>query len=205
MADQNKNHFHLSIDATAFIEKAKKIEGGLRQLPFALSVTLNDAVFSTRRVLTEYTWPRHVNVRNKSFISASLRVEKATKHNLRVMIYDILERGKLYYHAKGGLVRPYSSRVFAIPIPGHVRRTARGIAQRDRPRNLELNRRSVRVTKRGIFVGKKGRLQMIYSFKPAISQPKDVPFFEDFNYSMRNEIRTNFGRSFARALSTAMK
>lgn len=199
-----ENFFQLSIDATPFIQRAREIgEHAIRQLPFALATMLNDSAFNTRRVLVEHTWPGHVNVRNKAFISASLRVDKATKQRLRVEIYDILERGKLYYHAKGGLVRPYSSKVFAIPIPGHVRRTARGVAQRDKPRNLVLNRRSVRVTKRGIFVGKHGRLNMIYSFKPAIAQPKDVPFFEDFQYSMRAECRTSFARHLNRALATA--
>ena len=197
-----QNFFNIQIDTNAFVEQAKRMDGALQQLPFALSTMLNDAAFATRRVLTESTWPKHVNVRNKNFLSASLRVEKASKYRLRVEIYDILERGKLYYHAKGGLVRPFSSRVFAIPVPGHVRRGARGVSARDKPRNLPNNKRSVRVTKRGIFVGKGGRLHMIYSFKPAISQPKDVPFFEDFHYAMKAHCRTSFGQHLARAMAT---
>jgi len=195
--------FEITLNVDAFLQKAKQLNDSLDQLPFALSTMLNDAAFAARRVLTEVTWPSHVTARNRTFISASLRVEKATKSNLRIKIYDVLGRGKLKQHATGGSAQPQRSRVFAIPIPGRVQRTTRGVASKDRPRNLVTNsRRAVRITPKGIFVGEHGRLVLKYAFKPSVFIHKDVPFYEDFAYTIGHHCRTSFAEHMARAVAT---
>jgi hypothetical protein len=195
--------FELKIDASAFELRAKQMNASMDQLPFAMSTMLNEAAFAARRVLTESTWPRHVTQRNKTFISASLRVATSTKANLAVMIYDTLGRGHLREHAKSGTITPYQSRNFAIPIKGRVQRTARGVRLRDRPYNLATNsKRSVRFTSKGIFVGQGGHLTMFYAFKRAVFLKKTVPFHEDFAYTIFNHCRTSFDAHMTRAMLT---
>jgi hypothetical protein len=124
----------------------------------------------------------------------------------RVRIYDVLgNRGHLLEHARGGTERPFKSRMFAIPSQdAKVRRTARGISQRDTPSAIIANtpKRALRVTPGGIFVGKAGRLHLIYSFKAQVTQPKDVPFYEEFAYVMNNDMRTGFDEKMAKAMAT---
>ena len=196
--------FEVSIDASAFEEMAKRLDGSIDQLPFALSKTLNDAAFAARTVLVQSTWPRHVQQRNASFIGASLRVERATKGNLTAGVYDQLgNRGHLLELARGGTVTPTRSRVFAIPVSSDIRRGARGVRQQDRPRNLvSNNRRAVRVTSKGIFIGKGGRLQMVYAFKPSVTIPKRVPFYSDFSEVIVREMAANFASNVAYAMAT---
>jgi hypothetical protein len=195
----------IEIDPTPFLERTKELRAKADQLPFVLSRLLNNAAFNARRVLIETTWPSHVQVRNKAFLGAALRVDTSTKTDLEVRIYDVLRnRGHLLEHAKGGVERPFRSRVFAIPAPGRVRRTAHGVSQRDTPAAIiaRTPKRALRVTSRGIFVGEAGRLHLIYSLKPQISQPQDVPFYDDFNYVMTNDMRTGFDEAMIAAMRT---
>ena len=61
----------------------------------------------------------------------------------------------------------------------------------------------VRVTDKGIFIGKRGRgLVMAYALKSQANQPKDVPFREDFELVMRESARTNFPRAMKQAMAT---
>lgn len=198
----------IEFDTEAFVEKAKQFGEAVDQLPFALMTLLNDAAFHTRQVLVQSTWPKHVQQRNTSFISAALRVGKATKQNLEIKIYDQLRRANLYEHAKGGTIQPHQARRFSIPMPNaNIRRTASGVAARDRPRYIIENtpKRALRVTARGIFVAEAGRLHMKYSFKSLVSLKKDVPFYEDFAYSMAQELRTGFDEKLRRAISTRQR
>jgi hypothetical protein len=99
----------IQFDFRDFERFANRWEGGARQLPFALAGALNDAVFKARQVLVEVTWPRARHVYNARFVSASLRVEKATKANLVAAVVDTLNRGIIQRHAKGGVKRPSKS------------------------------------------------------------------------------------------------
>jgi hypothetical protein len=133
-------------------------------------------------------------------------VARSTKGSLEVAITDVLGRGHLLQHARGGTVTPAKSRVFAIPISKDIRRGATGVRQSDRPRNLLTNnRRSVRITSRGIFIGQGGRLKMVYAFAPQVRIPKDVDFYGTFSDVMIIEIRTSFGDHLARAMATARR
>lgn len=197
--------FSITFDVSDFGKRAERLGAEAKQVPFALSMMLNDAAFNARRALVD-TWPRYVTARNASFIGASLHVDRANKGNLQVAIKDVLGRGHLYEQAHGGTVEPTRSRVFAIPITNMVRRGARGVAQADRPRNLLTNnRRAVRITPRGIFVGKGGKLRMMYAFKASVRIVKNVPLVETFTYTMLEEARTGFVKALAYAMATARK
>jgi hypothetical protein len=196
--------FELTFDMSDFEKFAtQKLGAAIDQIPYAMALTLNDSVFAARRVLTESTWPSHVQVRSACFISAALRVLRATKSDLTVAIYDRLGRGNLALHAKGGVSGPKTARRFAIPSP-EIRRGARGVVSRDKVRALidRYPRRSLRVTKTGVYLGVQGRLKLLYRFAPSVVIKRDVTFAEDFAYTMTQEIAANFSRNIARAMAT---
>lgn len=196
--------FELKFDLSDFEKQARALEAAQDQVPFALSLALNDAAFNARTVLIQKTWPEHVTVRNKSFMNAALRVVKSDKHNLRVEIFDRLGRANLKAHADGGTIRPVKAQTLAVPPPGLFKRGPRGIPPNKRPRAIIANtpKRALRITARGIYVGKGGRLQLMYAFKPSVNQPADVPFREDFRTAMLEGVRTAFPAAMARAMRT---
>ena len=77
----------IKIDMADFQAYAKRIMAASSQIPYALSLALNDSAFEARKTLIGTTWPSAVKVRNKGFIRAALRVETATKQNLSVERY----------------------------------------------------------------------------------------------------------------------
>jgi hypothetical protein len=170
-------------------------------VPYALSLALNKAAQNTRQVLVQDTWPSHVTQRNSVFIGRALRTSFATKHNLRIEIYDDLGRAHLKLHDIGGTKRAKGR--LAIPPTGAVVRTSSGVRKNQRPHAIVVNtaKRALRITPKGIFVGKGGRLQLMYAFKPSAAQPADVPFTEDFRHAMTVELRTSFPAAMAKAMS----
>ena len=174
---------------------ADQVNGAYDQMPYVMANLLTHAVFNARRVWVESTWPEHVTQRNVSFLNASLRVQAATKHNLEAYIYDKMGRVELTAHAKGAVRTPHSARRFAIPNKEWVRRGSHGVVASMTPAAL-------RVTPTGIFVGEGGRLRLRYVFKPTIFQPKDVPFYEDFEYAVNADMRTGFAGAMEFAMRT---
>lgn len=193
--------FLVELDVTEFDLYAQFIEGGVRQLPFVYSQLLNDAAFKARQVLTETTWPRHVHVRNANFLTASLHVTKATKQDLHIEINDTLQRGHLQQQARGGTATPYRAQRFAIPIDESMR-SAMGPTPWLTPQRIidRTPKRALRITPRGLFVGEHGRLHLKYSFARTINIPSRVPFYEDFEYTVSEAVRTEFVFAFDRAL-----
>jgi hypothetical protein len=193
----------IRIDTRQFEQRIKELGANFDQLPFVLSQLINNAAFNARRVLVETTWPSHVQQRNKGFIGAALRVQTSNKSNLTAIIYDVLDnRGHLYEHAWGGTERPFRARLFAVPMPGTVDRGAHGIVPRDRPSAIiaKTPKRALRVTSRGIFIGQGGRLHLIYSLRPQLQQPADVPFYQDFADAVTTDMRTGFDEKMKAAM-----
>lgn len=192
----------LTIDTRAFEKRAKELDGQIDQVPYALALAMNRAVENTRNALVQDTWPKHVTQRNTGFIGRALRRgSKATKQNLQVEIYDSLGRAHLKLHDTGG--DKTAKGKFAIPVTGSIKRTAKGVAKNKRPSVIIAStpKRALRITQRGLFVGKGGRLQLMYAFKSNTEQPADVPFEKDFREVMTIELRT----SFPAAITAAMK
>jgi hypothetical protein len=176
-----------------FISMSEQMKGIESELPYVIANLLNDGAFKTRQVLVSDTWPSHVNVRNASFISAALRVDKASKSNLEVAIYDSIGHGHLQAHAVGGTKRVAGPRI-AIPDATNIRKGARGVWRSQSPKAIVARtpKRALRITSRGIFVGRGGQLHRAYAFRPSVQIKASVPFYEDFNYVMNNAIRTGF-------------
>ena len=192
----------LEIDCRAFERRAKELHAQIDQVPYALALAMNKAAKNTRQVLVQDTWPSHVTQRNSSFIGRALRTNFASKRNLRVEIYDSLGRAHLKLHDVGGTKQARGR--LAIPPAGAVTRSSSGVRKSQRPRAIVLNtpKRALRITDKGIFVGKGGRLQLMYAFKPSAAQPADVPFDQDFREAMTIELRTSFPAALAKAMAS---
>src|SRR4051812_11825463 len=116
----------LELDMSDFQRAAMNMGGAVDQVPFALSVALNEAAQATRRHLVAETWPRSVTVRNSNFMRVALRTEFSDKRNLTVSIYDSLGRAHLKAHSEGGMKLARGH--LAIPT-SRVRRGASGVIQ----------------------------------------------------------------------------
>lgn len=199
----------LKFTLSGFKETARKLEALERQIPFAMAVTLNNAAENTRRYLADDFWPRHLEVRNRNAMRAALTLKgnRATKARLRVAITDAGPAGPrlgLLAHARGG-VKKAKGRRLAIPPKGTVRRGARGVPKGQRPAAIiaKTPKRALRVTKDAIFVGQGGRLRMKYVFKPQTRIKLDLPIYPEFKRIMRTEIKREFPKALAFAMSTA--
>jgi hypothetical protein len=186
-----------------FLTKAAELGAAADQVPYALSRAFNTALTNTRRVLTESTWPSAVEVHNKSFLTAALRVNYSNKSDLRGSIYDTLHRANLAGHAYGDTKTPRGIHL-AIPPKGLFPRGASGISKGNRPRALiaKTPKRALRITPKGIFIGEGGRLHLQYGFKSSANQPADVRFEEDFKTSMLADVRTSFPKAMIEAMAT---
>ncbi len=207
----------LHLDLSEFERKARDIGGAIDQVPFALAGALNDALFKARDHLINQTWPNSITVRNPSFIRAALNVEKATKGNLRGAVFDRLGRGNLKLHAKGGTKQARGR--LAIPSTAvKGQRTAKGVPRRLRPASAPNTFRKgdaifqrVGWQPKGTSNGKrratssptdKRRVQLLFTLKRAAQMRKDVPFIEDFNRVVLDEVRRTFPARMARAMAT---
>jgi hypothetical protein len=195
----------LTFDFSDFERAARAMNAKIDQVPYALSRALNDSAFGTRKSLIDVTWPSAVQVVNKTFMRASLNIEKASKAHLQVAIVDKLGRANLKQHAESGVKRRKTAgKNLAIPPTGTVTRTAKGVRANQRPRALiaDTPKRALRITQRGIFVGQGGRLHLRYAFKPEARIKPDVPFYRDFEGEMREQMRVEFPRAMAKAMAT---
>src|ERR1039458_165432 len=114
----------------------KSLDAAYDQIPFAAMLALNDAAFETKQYLSDVTWPNAVTVRNTRFLDWALHIEKATKDNLQVAIFDSTpdNRAHLLMHADGGTKVPKGANL-AIPST-NVHHTGTGRVRTDQlPRN----------------------------------------------------------------------
>lgn len=200
--------FQMQMDMKEFDGMVQRQGGMFRQLPFVASRLLNEGATKARQVLVSSTWPSHVKVRNTTFMTASLRVEYANKHNLRVVIFDARKAKSasmtiLQGHAKGAVKLPHGK--LAMPARDLRDYGAHGIPKSKRPSGIiaRTPKRALRILPSGIYVGEGGRLHMRYSFKTSARQSADVPFYEDFEYVMHNTIRTGYADTMRNAMRTA--
>lgn len=184
-----------------FERKAREVGGALDQVPFAISLALNDAAERTRTRLITQTWPSHVRVRKAGFMNAALttRGQRATKRNLKVVIYDQLHRASLPLHAQGG-VKLAKGRL-AIPT-ANVRIGSSGVVASQRPGAL-----SRKVVKGNLIFQRQGKgraqkLRLMFKLAKSARIRKDVPFIDDFRSTMLAEIRQTFPKAMARAMLT---
>ena len=194
----------------AFHRYARAMDGMASQIPFALAQALNASAEVARRGLIERTWPEHVHARNRSFLKAALTTKgtRATKRNLRVVVYDRLGRGNLLLHERGGTKRP-RGKALAVPSAAlQARRTAKGVPKGLRPRNLPATGPSGAFVKGDVLfqrvgAGQSRGLKLMYVLKPAAPVRADVPFQADFATTMRRTMPIQFRLALRKAMATA--
>lgn len=183
-----------------------------QQLPFAISRALNDSAFGVRKRIVSRTWPRaDLEVRNRGFIRASMRVKKASKVKLRASVYDRLGRGFMPLQAEGGTKRPRSSSKLAVPI--NARRTAGGrIRKRDLPSSLRANPRAFLIRAKSghqMIVERQGRarlpIRVLYHLTSSAVVDKSFAFYEDAEASSLRQFPRHFERRLRDALRTARR
>lgn len=194
----------LDLDLSAFRRAAQQMQAAQDQVPFALASALNTAAFRMKDTVLPEVWAEHVTVRDPGFLRGSLRVEKATKRNLSVAVFDNRRRASLLAHAKGGT--KFAKRQLNIPPSTGkvVTRGRSGVPKRQRPAAILANtpKRALRVLPHGIFVGEGGRLWLRFSAKTSASIKRDVPFFESWQRVMAAEARWLFPAAMKKAMRT---
>jgi hypothetical protein len=68
-----------------------------------------------------------------------------------------------------------------------------GVAAREIPYSM---------SRRGVYVGKGGRLELVFAFKPRIEMKADVPFFETFETEVRKRFWDKLPEWLIRSLRT---
>jgi hypothetical protein len=194
----------IEIDLSDYEREAERLGGYIDQVPFAMANALNVASFRTRELFVADTWPLHIHARNRSFLTASLRVETARKSSLTTRIFDQLDRGHLLMHADGGTRRPFGIGRLAIPPKGAVERGPHGVRKDQTPRAIinSTPKRALRITASGIFVAQGGRLHLKYSFKSNANIRPEVPFREDYERYMVQTVREVFPAQLEKAMAT---
>jgi hypothetical protein len=174
------------------------------QLPFALSRTMNDAAFATRKHLVETVWPRSVTARNKRFAAAAIRVtKKANKRDLVTEIRDTLGRDAFTRQATGGTRRPVSGRTLAVP---KIRRNAGGsIPKAMRPKAV-LSKDGFFKNRAGTAILQRmrnGRLKVVYLLIPNASIDRRFPAEVEAERMYDSQMTDGFDRNLSVAIRTA--
>lgn len=175
------------------------------QLPYAISRSLNDAMFQdVRQHIINVTWPQAFTVRNRGLPRASMRVERSTKGKLSAGVYDALGKADLAKHAEGG--GKTHSGTLAIPNRARIKLHARGKKPWARELDKIVPKRALRVIKgKGIFVGQGGRLHLFYSFSESADLDKRFQFYEDFALRAPAAVRARYPANIQRAIRTAFR
>jgi hypothetical protein len=186
------------------------LEWQRKQVPFALSQTINSTLFSVRKHIVNRTFKRAFDVKNKRFPSATWRVEKATKRKLNGRLYDFLTNANLQLHEEGGLKKPRGNH---IAIPQEQKRLKSGRVPKGKtPREILKQKRyfyaKMPSGKKGIWkriTKKRLPIRLIYSFTEQAKIEKRFPFHRDANKVAERTYRRHFEIAFAKALRTARR
>jgi hypothetical protein len=197
----------IKVDMGDVLRLADQLGVAAREIPYSMSRSLNSALFDIRSEFIDRVWPDHVTVRNPSFLRHVLRVETSSKYNLKGAIKEVERTSNpLLDHALGGVRTPAKAREFAIPTSAYAagKQTSRGLRAAARIRELiaRTPRRSLRITSRGVYIGRGGKLELAFAFKPRIEMKADVPFFETFETEVRRRFFDKLPEWLIRSLRT---
>jgi len=191
----------VQFDFSEFVIWGDQMGAAADQLPFALSLSLNQSLTKARQVMVN-EWPTKVETRNVSFIGTSLRMEFSRKDSLVASIFDRLKLPIIQTLATGGRRRPFKAQRLAIPLKSWVNRGPHGVIAKQQPARIakDTPKRALRIVGNRMFVGESGRLHLRYTFERQAPQPKMLNFYEDFVYVLTNGMRTGFAEAMQRAM-----
>lgn len=158
---------------------------------------MNTAAESARAYITEQTWPRSVNARNKSFAKWALTTKKARKNDLSIVLYDRAKRGNMQLQARGGTKGARGN--LAIPS-SNVRRGAHGVVKSERPTAIK----AVKING-NLFRRKKRGLELMYTLKPNAQIKARFPFYEDAGSAFMLAMHKAWPLALQQALLTARR
>src|ERR1700712_4961198 len=155
----------LTLDLRALERAADAVKATRDQLPFAISLALNNAAAATETRLARETWGTHTANRNKGFFKAAMAIDMATKARLQVALYNSKGRAKIALHAHGGTA--VAKGRFAI-LTSAVRKTSHGVAASQRPGAIYPKRNVVKdgLIFRASGKGERRKLTLLYKLTP---------------------------------------
>ena len=180
-----------------------------KQIPFAISKTLNELAGEARRQMIDVAAPRDLEIRNKRFLGVAIKRTFATKARFVATIEDVLGREYLKTQAEGGWVSPAGGRkAFAVPTDFlKAKRTGAGVPKAMRPR---LVKDSFRVTENGttyiaaaIGRGRARRVQFLYILAKRARVPKRWRAYEAVDETVKRRADAIWIEQMAKALATA--
>ena len=202
----------LTFDTRDFQRYARRMDGLASQIPFAMAQALNASAEIVRGNDLPHAWAENISARDPNFIKAALstRGTRATKRNIRVVIFDRIGRGNLLLHDRGGTRKPRGK---AIAVPSAAlqgRRSGKGVPKGLRPRNLPATGPSGAFVKGDVLYqrvgkGKSRGLKLMYVLKPSVPIRADVPFHAAFATAMRRTMPIQYRLALRKAMATAKK
>lgn len=94
---------------------------GRRQVPFAMSMALNDVAFASRKAVVD-ALPQRFTIRSGKFLPGSIQVDKATKRTLTATVGVSDRAAFLVKQEEGGEETPREGRK-ALSVPSNVRKS----------------------------------------------------------------------------------
>jgi hypothetical protein len=200
----------------------RQMEGGEKQLPFAMSKALNETAtdFQTaeRNVIAS-----RFTLRRPDFIKRTIKIERgnfATKANLRAIVNVDEKRDLLSKFEKGGDKQPREGRSIAIPV--EARRNKSDIVTKgNRPKAYQLQQVSANVAKglkrtflirsadgkgalfQRVGRGKNSTIRNLFSFKSRVPIPKRLSFHDTARKTALTQWPKNMLKAFENAMRTA--
>lgn len=113
-----------------------------RGVPGITAGALDSTAFDVRKHEVDTVWPRSIQLRNRRFLGAALRVDKADKVRLRASVYDRLGREFLSRQATGGIKRPHRGANIAVPTRWVSRTRGGRVRSAQLPASLRANPRA---------------------------------------------------------------
>ncbi len=179
------------------------------QVPFALSMALNDTAFGVRKQIVEVTFNRDFTVRNTVFPKLLWKVEnKATKKDLSVEVNQQSVGGKFHDYidraTSGGVKTPRGANI-AVPLDPAGMRGAKGAVRKaEKPRNLKnsyirnVNGNLI------IFARKRGKESVAkYILQKSAKIEPIFRFYEDAETAAVDGFTDSFQRAMTKAIQSS--
>jgi hypothetical protein len=180
-----------------------------REVLYAASRTINDAVFAAKDEISGVVWPRFVTQRAHNFPRATLHVNKSTPDNLTAELVET-KSDILKLHDEGGSVSA-KGRALVVPVTSYrqSRMTQHGL-RADATLSALLRRasakRTVRIVNDRVYVAARGLgLKLAFVLRKAITQKADVPLTQSFNDTVTRVVTTQLVGNVERVLSRFIK
>ena len=179
------------------------------QVPYALSMALNDTAFGVRKQIVEVTFNRDFTVRNTTFPKLLWKVDqKANKKKLQARVGQQTVGGKFHDYLErattGGVKTPRGANI-AVPIdPASVRGAKGAVRKAEKPRNLKGSYIRNVNGKLIIFERKRGKESVAkYVLEKSARIQPIFRFYEDAETAAVDSFTDAFERAMVKAIQSS--